>query len=193
LVEVRPKVGIRILPRSDWNLLDPDLLAWQCEGGADALFISNLCELRLGIEPLAAELAAKRASDEEITTLQYWYREMETHVENRALFVAADMEFHFSIFTACHNDLLKQINATIGGALRATQDIVKPIPGGSAASLPIHKAVADAISQHNGEVARAAMQTLVKQAARDLYQVIHLDTLHESQPSMSESQLLTAP
>jgi DNA-binding transcriptional regulator YhcF (GntR family) len=31
LVDVRPKVGIRIRPREDWNLVDPDLLAWQHE------------------------------------------------------------------------------------------------------------------------------------------------------------------
>jgi DNA-binding FadR family transcriptional regulator len=28
LVESRPKIGTRILPRSRWNLLDPDVLAW---------------------------------------------------------------------------------------------------------------------------------------------------------------------
>src|SRR5262245_24324022 len=33
LLEVRPKVGIRIRPRDEWNLMDPDLLAWQGEAG----------------------------------------------------------------------------------------------------------------------------------------------------------------
>jgi GntR family transcriptional regulator, galactonate operon transcriptional repressor len=188
LVEVRPKVGIRIRPRGDWNVLDPDLLAWQCEAGADDRFISNLCEVRLAIEPLAAELAAKRADDREIATLQHWYREMETHVENRQLFVAADMEFHATIFAACHNDLLRQVNATIGGALRASQDIVKQIPGGSAASLPLHKEVADFITKHNGRAAKSAMERLVKKAARDLYQVLHLDTINESHPSIDETR-----
>ncbi len=28
LVESRPKAGTRVLPRSRWNLLDPEVLAW---------------------------------------------------------------------------------------------------------------------------------------------------------------------
>src|ERR1700687_2795631 len=38
LVEVRRKVGIRVKPRSAWNLLDPDLLLWHCEAG-----LTDLC------------------------------------------------------------------------------------------------------------------------------------------------------
>src|ERR1041384_698122 len=34
LVDSRPKTGTRVLDRSDWNLLDPDVLAWQFEAGA---------------------------------------------------------------------------------------------------------------------------------------------------------------
>src|SRR5919198_5501039 len=34
LVESRPKTGTRVRPRRDWNLLDPDVLAWQIEAGA---------------------------------------------------------------------------------------------------------------------------------------------------------------
>ena len=33
LVESRPKTGTRVLDRSDWNLLDPDVLAWHLEAG----------------------------------------------------------------------------------------------------------------------------------------------------------------
>lgn len=33
LIEVRPKAGMRIRPRSKWNLFAPDILAWQFEIG----------------------------------------------------------------------------------------------------------------------------------------------------------------
>src|SRR5437867_635932 len=55
LIEVRPKTGLRVRPRSDWNLVDPDLLGWLCEAGVDDEFVRNLCELRLIVEPPAAE------------------------------------------------------------------------------------------------------------------------------------------
>src|SRR4029453_11093357 len=61
LVESRPKVGTRVRPRRDWNLLDPDLLAWQIEAGPDARFLEQAVELRRMIEPAAARLPPERA------------------------------------------------------------------------------------------------------------------------------------
>src|SRR6187551_3409488 len=63
LVESRPKVGTRVRPRRDWNLLDPDVLAWQVEAGADPGFLDQALELRRMIEPAAARLAAERADE----------------------------------------------------------------------------------------------------------------------------------
>src|SRR5260221_13806182 len=80
LVELRPKVGVRVRPRSEWRLLDPDLLAWQSEAGVDEHFIRNLCEVRLVVETAAAELAATRATAEERDRLQQHYDEMERNV-----------------------------------------------------------------------------------------------------------------
>ena len=65
LVEVRPKVGVRIRPRGDWNLFDPDVLAWQSEVVVDEEFVRTLCEVRLIVETSAAALAATRAIPEE--------------------------------------------------------------------------------------------------------------------------------
>src|SRR5881628_1717221 len=66
LVESRPKTGTRVRERSDWNLLDPDVLAWHLEAGLTDKFLQNTLELRGLIEPGAARLAALRATDEEI-------------------------------------------------------------------------------------------------------------------------------
>src|SRR5437660_12133093 len=65
LVESRPKTGTRVRPRRDWNLLDPDVLAWQVEAGADADFLAQALEIRRMIEPAAARLAAERATGEQ--------------------------------------------------------------------------------------------------------------------------------
>src|SRR4029078_2556995 len=76
LVESRPKVGTRVRPRRDWNLLDPDVLAWQVEAGADASFPAQALELRRMIEPAAARLAADRADESQIAALYAAYEEM---------------------------------------------------------------------------------------------------------------------
>ncbi|MFX7988724.1 GntR family transcriptional regulator, partial [Acinetobacter baumannii] len=54
LVESRPKAGTRVTPRSRWNMLDVDVLAWTFEGEPDTDFIIDLFELRGVIEPAAA-------------------------------------------------------------------------------------------------------------------------------------------
>src|SRR5437762_9890658 len=66
LVESRPKTGTRVRPRKDWNLLDPDVLAWQVEAGADAEFLAQALEVRRMIEPAAARLAAERATPAQV-------------------------------------------------------------------------------------------------------------------------------
>src|SRR5712692_3135820 len=70
LVESRPKTGTRVRPRDQWNLLYPDVLAWQQEGAADDDLLRKLTEVRRVIEPAAAELAAARADARDIAALE---------------------------------------------------------------------------------------------------------------------------
>ena len=98
LVEARPKTGTRVSPRHRWNLLDPDVLAWQQDGSSPVAFLSKLTEVRLIIEPAAAELAARRANAREIEAIEGAYREMEASLRNGTedyeAFDRADIVFH---------------------------------------------------------------------------------------------------
>ena len=51
LVEVRPKTGMRVLPRDHWNLLDRDVLAWSDSSGLRLSHAFNLVEFRAIVEP----------------------------------------------------------------------------------------------------------------------------------------------
>jgi DNA-binding FadR family transcriptional regulator len=175
LIEVRPKTGIRVRPRDEWNLVDPDLLGWLCEAGVDDLFIRDLCEVRAIVEPAAAELAASRASDEEIEQVLSWYRLIEADADDQEARLEADRNFHSTIFTACHNVFLTQMNATVGVALRATQQIGVHLPQVLEESVLAHKEVADAIARRDGPAARAAMERLIAQSTGHIQRVLHPD------------------
>jgi DNA-binding FadR family transcriptional regulator len=168
LVEVRPKTGIRVRPRSDWNLLDSDLLRWQCEAGIDRTFIENLYQVRLLLEPSTARAAASRASEEEIGSIFDLYQRMERNLSDFETYVNADVEFHHAISRATHNDFLIYINETIFGALRGSQEVFKKQRAGAAKALPLHHEVAVAIRQRKPEAAESAMYRLVKQAESDI-------------------------
>jgi len=173
LIELRPKTGIRVRPRNEWNLVDPDLLRWLCEAGVDDLFVRDLCEVRLIVEPAAAELAASRASAKEVDELLHWYHLIEANTDNQEARLDADRNFHTTIFTACHNMFLTQMNTTVGMALRATQQIGVHLPEVMEESVLAHKKVADAIARRNSAAARTAMERLVKQSTEHIHRVLH--------------------
>jgi len=170
LVESRPKTGTRVRPRPSWNLLDPDVLAWQREGAAPAPFLRKLTEVRRIVEPAAAELAGERASARELAEIADAYRHMETALAGREPdyegFDLADMSFHRAIMRACHNDLLEQMSGVVYGALLVSFRATSRLPGSARASLPKHRAILDAISDGDGRRAAQAMRRLVHSTAR---------------------------
>src|SRR2546426_2682420 len=121
LVESRPKTGTRVRPRHEWNILDPDVLAWQREGAPPAAFLRKLTEVRGVVEPAAAELAGERASGRERAAIEEAYRDMASALAGREAdydaFDLADMRFHRAILQACHNDLLEQMSGVVFRAL----------------------------------------------------------------------------
>jgi GntR family galactonate operon transcriptional repressor len=173
LIEVRPRTGIHVRPRNEWNLVDPDLLAWLCAAGVDDLFVRDLCEVRAIVEPAAAELAAARATDQEIADLLRWYGLIEANTDNEAARLEADRNFHAAIFGACHNVFLTQMNTTVGAALRATQQIGVHLPQVMQESVLAHKEVADAIARRDRSGGRAAMERLIRQSTEHLHRVLH--------------------
>ncbi|HLJ10755.1 MAG TPA: FCD domain-containing protein, partial [Planctomycetaceae bacterium] len=125
------------------------------------------------VEPAAAELAAARATPEEIESLLGWYRQIEVNTRNDKARLEADANFHATIFAACHNVFLSQMNTTVGMALRATQQISVHLSDVMEESVRAHKDVATAIARRDGKSARAAMERLVKQATGYIHRALH--------------------
>src|SRR6266511_931561 len=118
LVESRPKTGTRVRPRRDWNLLDPDVLAWQIEAGPDAHFLEQALELRRMIEPVAARIAAERATDEQIAALYEAYDAMAAAGDDLDAFMEPDLRFHGVLLEACRNELLEHMSEIFTALLR---------------------------------------------------------------------------
>lgn len=176
LVESRPKTGTRVRSRDAWNLLDPDVLAWQQEGAAPAghhAQLRTLTEVRRIIEPAAAELAAGRADARDIAALEQAMREMEQTAPSPVAgdfeaFVQADMRFHLAILQACRNDLLEQMSRVVYSALLVSFRATSALPGRARAALPMHRSILEAIRAGEPRRAGDAMRRLVQSTARDL-------------------------
>ena len=168
LVESRPKVGTRVRPRRDWNLLDPDVLAWQIEAGPDAGFLEQALELRRMIEPAAVRLAAERASESQIATLYEAYEEMLAAGDDLDAFMAPDLRFHSLLLEACGNELLEHMSEIFTVVLRT----VFAYSSSSSRSYPRaarrHQAIVKAIEARDPDAAEQAVLRLIDDTKRNL-------------------------
>jgi DNA-binding FadR family transcriptional regulator len=171
LVEVEHGQGVKSRKRSDWNHLDPDVLNWQCEFGADEKFLLNMNEIRLILEPAAAALAASRGDDAAHARIRTRYSQMQEYVHNPEMFIQADLAFHREIVMACGNDILTKIAQSIDIALRASANVSIQVPGW-ARSLQLHSALTDAITRRDPDVARAAATVIIHGAIADIHAVL---------------------
>ncbi len=161
LIESRPKIGTRVRPRTDWNLLDPDVLAWQYEIGPDKSFLQTVCEVRLMFEPTAARFAAVRATADETDLIEECCQRLQDAIDSVEAYIPADLELHTAICTAAHNELLQKIMVTLATPLRASRVITARLPGANQQAMPLHWAVTGAIRNRDEEAAEAAMRELV--------------------------------
>jgi DNA-binding FadR family transcriptional regulator len=145
LVDSRPKGGTRVNPRSMWNLLDPDVLAWMFEGEPTDAFVRDLFELRGVIEPAAVALAARRRGQQHLDAMRVALDDMRLHGLASAEGQAADQRFHRAI-----------LDSNV-----SPQGIAFPVPGNDDASRAIRlycDAIADAVlaGKSGGAAARGA-------------------------------------
>jgi DNA-binding FadR family transcriptional regulator len=164
LVESRPKTGTRVLPRSEWNLIDPDVLAWRLEANPDEQFFTDVSELRRIIEPEAAALAAQRATKAEIEDLEQSFEAMRAALDNGdpSAYLIPDLRFHAIILEACHNELLEQMATMLRAVFRA---LFIRTSGTRAQGLPLHGAILDAIRAGDAEAAEGATRALIDDTA----------------------------
>ena len=84
LIGQRPRVGTYVHPEEKWDLLDAEVLKWILDRHFSHKLVREFLEVRIGIEPAAAALAAANATDADKELLQAETREDEGR-ERRAL------------------------------------------------------------------------------------------------------------
>jgi DNA-binding FadR family transcriptional regulator len=182
LVESRPKVGTRVRPRRDWNLLDPDVLAWQLEAGPTREFLEDALELRQLIEPAAARLAAGRATDEEIAALQEAFTAM-CEARDLEASIDADVRFHSILLQAAHNELLEHLSSIVTAVLRMLFAFSSRPPRTFTRALPLHEAIIEAVQSHDPEAAEAAALRLLEDTAKNIKRALREIGRREPSPS----------
>jgi GntR family galactonate operon transcriptional repressor len=164
LIEARAKRGTIVRPRLEWNQLDPAIIGWSGASQGDictdevANRIDQLIEVRHIIEPAAAALAARRGTEEDFARMTTAYEAMESAGTDVETFMKADLAFHIACLRAAHNDFLIPIAHAIRTAMTTSLRITNRNPEENhKVSLPLHRAILDAVLARDAEAAVAAM------------------------------------
>ena len=172
LVTTGPKVGTRVQPSDAWNWFDPDVIIWQSKAGLTADFLRDLQDLRRVVEPAAVRLAAERATAQDIAEIEAAYEGMRKAVEEGGDYVKHDLRFHQGLLKACKNRMLVQMSKALSALLRTSFEISTTRADGPRQSLPLHRAVLDAVIARNPARAEKAIVVLIDGAHEDIEQVL---------------------
>jgi DNA-binding FadR family transcriptional regulator len=169
MLRVRPRTGTRVLPPRHWNHLDRDVLRWQ-QAGDPAALLRETGELRRIVEPEAARLAAVRARPADVRALQEALTAMETAAAEpgRDGYVEADLAFHRALLDAGGNRLLGSLGRAIAIALEHSFGVSIEAPGAVEASLPMHRAVVEAVERGDPAAASAAVLRIIDSSEREI-------------------------
>ena len=172
LLVTGPKLGTRVLPEDGWNWFDPEVVAWKARMGLTHEFLRDLQELRRVIEPAGVRLAAERATAADITGIEAAFAGMQDAVAHGGDYVLHDLHFHQGLLRASHNRMLIQMSKALGALLRTSFEISTARPHGPALSLPLHRAVLDAVNAREPRKAERACLALIDSAQQDIEQVL---------------------
>ena len=164
LVEPKAKVGTRVLDRSSWNFLDPDVLGWRCEAGIDQEFVKHLAEIRLALEPAAAAAAALQASNEDIVSLYVIAAKFDNPQHTPESIAKVDLEFHLAVAHMSGNPFMRSASGLIEAALAISFQLSSPAasPDTIAEIASNHLRIVHAIAARDADAAVKAMRHVIE-------------------------------
>lgn len=171
LILSRQRAGATVRPRSEWHLLDPDVLFWLIQTRPPEEFVETLLTARRVFEPAAAALASTVASDAALEGIAEAYAGMEAARTAEDL-LEPDLAFHRRIAEATNNDLLAYIGNMLSLALRESIKLSSRLPNTHALSLPRHKAILTALQNRDPLAAQQATLVQLNETRDDLSEVL---------------------
>ena len=168
----RRRVGITVQPIDSWDVLDASVIHWRLACSEREQQLVELMELRSAVEPVAARLAATRATPAQRARLMELAAvlEAEGHAArgNGPEFLRADNAFHALLLQASGNPLLARLAGPVTEVLagRIANNMVGGVP--EPGTLEGHMAVAAGVQAGDGEGAEHASATLVHIIATEI-------------------------
>ncbi|AKK11762.1 FadR/GntR family transcriptional regulator [Corynebacterium uterequi] len=168
LVASSRRVGITVLPRSNWAVFDPQVITWRMRSAAERpQQLQALTELRIAVEPIAAFNAAIHATDAQRAELLELAAELrrlgeDTHGKSSD-FLRVDIRFHSLLLEASGNEMFIALIPSLLEALYGRTEFGLQPASPAHEALDAHDALAQAISSGDASGAEEQSRLLISE------------------------------
>ena len=167
LLKAKSKVGTKVLATSQWNFLDPQVIQWRIESPHRDAQIAEFFEVRLALEPVAAQLMADRGAVLAVSRLRACVTRMKQAAAYNDLpaFVRADVEYHATLVAECGNPMFATLRGIVELAVGVRETLFFPFSGLEMHELSMHEQLVNDIAAGHPETWQTARDLLI--AARE--------------------------
>lgn len=167
LLHAKSKVGTKVSPRAHWNYLDPQIIQWRMESRHRDEQVAEFFDLRLALEPVAAQLLADQHAPHVVARLRACVTRMKQAMvrEDLPAFVMADVEFHATLVAESGNQMLATMRGIVELAVGVRESLFFPFEDATRYGLGLHEQLVCAIEEGRPQTWSTAREMLT--AARD--------------------------
>lgn len=166
LVRSRRRVGVMVLPQSEWSVFDPRVIRWRLDGPERLDQLASISQLRRAVEPLAARLATSHATPGQVAALSSSAAGMAhtARIPDLMTYLEHDVTFHATLLQASGNEMFAALAPAVREVLagRTHHDLMPAQPEPQAVKW--HGEVASAIAAGDPDAAEATMRAIVDEA-----------------------------
>jgi DNA-binding FadR family transcriptional regulator len=141
---------------------------WRFRAKPDPLFLRDVIEFRILIEPRASAQAAARGSAADIAAIREAFDAFRVIRPGEPGYQEADELFHTRIVVASGNQFFKQMAAIVRGALSTVNPIVTDKDGLWEGAVSSHQRVLEAIERRDPKEAEIASLALIDYTAGEV-------------------------
>jgi len=141
LLTAKSKVGTKVSPTAQWNFLDPQVIQWRIESDHRDEQIAEFFEVRLALEPIAAQLMADHGAEAAVTQLRSCVARMQAAMaqDDLSAFVQADVEFHGVLVSESGNQMFATLRGIVELAVGVREVLFFPFTGADRHGLDLHE------------------------------------------------------
>jgi DNA-binding FadR family transcriptional regulator len=161
LLKSRTKIGSRVEPRENWNILDRDVLSWHIAAMDPQEFFASVQQVRKILEPEIAALAAVNRTTVQLRAITEALEDMRNAKRGRDS-VKPDVRFHLALLAAANNALLSPFGIMIESALTNMFEFTSTHNAEPDIFIPRHESILKAVAKGNPNAARRAAQVLLE-------------------------------